>query len=393
MRGTVLIRAALALFAVLALTAGPAQAARRVPEGFFGVNTSGNIEVQPARVQKAHWDKLASAGAESVRVLFNWDLAQKTAGAPYKWTRNDAIVTYAVTHGMKILPVVEYAPVWARKYHEAVSSPPKGTSGYTAFLRAAIKRYGPDGAFWKQHKNLPERPIREWQIWNEPEIAFHWYRKPFTRKWGQQDARDYVTLLKAAYKTVHSTDPGAKVVLAALSIDSWRSLDKIYRWAGLGKNFDVATLQGYAGSPDFIPTLVKRFRDVLNAHGASGVPIYLTEITWPAAKGKANPGYTTGYMSGFITTQSGAAQRLAKAYKTLSASSFRNKYKLERAFWYIGATSYKGRNEFEYSGLLRYTSSGVFAVPAYGAYQKAARAAEGCAKSTSGGCKKSSRAR
>jgi hypothetical protein len=385
--GRVLIRTALALTVALLTAAGSAQAARTVPQGFFGVNTSGNIENAPTPIWKAHWDKLATGGAESVRVLFNWDISAKHKGAPIDWSRNDAIVTYAVQHGMSILPVVEYAPPWAKKYRDQVSSPPKGTANYTAYLRKLIERYGPNGRFWILNPLLPKRPLREWQIWNEPEIAFHWYRKPFTRKWAPSDAREYVNLLKASYKTIHSADPGAKVVLAALSIDSWRSLDKLYRWGGMGKHFDVAALQGYAGKPEFIPTLLKRFRDVLNGRGAKKVPIYLTEITWPAAKGKSNPGYTTGYMSGFITTQTGAAQRLAKAYKLLVAKSLRDKYKLQRAFWYIGATSYQGRNEFEYSGLLKFTRTSVKPVPAYTAYQKAARAAEGCAKAVDGDCR------
>jgi hypothetical protein len=382
-----LIRTALALVAILVLGTGTAHAARSVPQGFFGVNTSGNIEVAPSKVWTAHWDKLASGGAESVRVLFNWDLAQNHGPGSTNWTRNDRIVMNAAKRGMEILPVVEYAPPWAKKYRDQVASPPSGTSGYTGFLRAAIRRYGPNGSFWKQHKSLPKRPIRQWQIWNEPEIAFHWYRKPFTRKWEPQDAKLYVKLLKASYKAVHDEDPGAKVVLAALSIDCWRSLDKLYRWANLGKDFDVAALQGYAGDPDFIPTLLHRFRDVLDRHGASKVPLYLTEITWPAAKGKAHPHYTTGYMTGFLTTQSGAAQRLAKAYRLVSATSLRNSVKLTRAYWYIGATSYKGRNEFDYSGLLKFTSKSVSAVPAYFAYQKAARAAEGCSKNSNGKCR------
>jgi hypothetical protein len=384
----VLIRCVLALIAALALTAGSAQAAaRKVPHGFFGVNSSGNIEVQPSPVWSAHWDKLATAGAESVRVLFNWDLAAKHKGAPIDWSRNDAIVTYAVKHGMDILPVVEYAPPWAKQYKDQVSSPPKGTANYTAFLKKLIERYGPNGMFWTLNPLLPKKPIRQWQIWNEVEIAFHWYRKPFTRKWKPSDAKQYVALLKASYSTIHKADPGAKVVLAALSIDSWRTLDKLYRWGGLGKNFDVAALQGYAGKPDFIVTLLHRFRDVLNKHGASKIPLYLTEITWPAAKGKAHPGYTTGYMSGFLTDQAGQAKRLAQAYKLLTNPKLRKSVKLQRAFWYISATSYTGRNEFDYSGLLRFTRSAVKPVPAYTAYQRAAKAAEGCSKGTNGACR------
>ena len=382
------MRTALALVAVLVLSAGSAQAAaRKVPYGFFGVNSSGNIEVQPTPIWSAQWDRLATAGVESVRVLFNWDLAAKNKGAPIDWSRNDAIVKYAVSHGMTILPVVEYAPPWAKQYKDQVSSPPAGTANYTAFLKKLIQRYGPNGTFWLLNPLLPKKPLREWQIWNEPEIAFHWYRKPFTRKWAPKDAKQYVSLLKASYSAIKSADRGAKVVLAALSIDSWRSLDKLYRWGKLGKTFDVAALQGYAGKPTYIPTLLRRFRDVLNHHGRKSVPLYLTEITWPAAKGKAHPRYTTGYMSGFLTDLQGQAKRLSQAYKILAASKLRTSMKLQRAYWYISATTYTGRFEFDYSGLLKFTQSSIKPVPAYGAYQKAARAAEGCAKGVNGSCR------
>jgi hypothetical protein len=110
-------------------------------------------------------------------------------------------------------------------------------------------------------------------------------------------------------------------------------------------------------------------------------------MTWPAAKGKAHPRYTTGYMSGFLTNQAGAAKRLRTAYKILSAKKLRKQTKLERVFWYIGATPYTGRNEFDYSGLLKIAGGRLTPVPAYFAYTNAARAAEGCAKTNRGACR------
>ena len=379
-------RALSAAVALLLVASAPAAAARKVPRGFFGVNTSGNIELAPASVQRHMWDKLALGGAESARILFNWDLAEPAPGV-FRWSRNDAIVEYATRHAMKVLATVEYAPTWARQYPDQSASPPKSPAPYAEFLRAAIQRYGPNGDFWKLHPELPYKPVREWQIWNEPEIVFQWYRKPSTRKWHPSDAKRYVELLRAAYKAVHATDPRAKVVLAALSIDSWRSLDKLYRWGKLKKNFDVGALQAFAGDPDFIPTLLHRFRDVLEHHGRHGVPLYATEMTWPAAKGKAHPGYTTGYMSGFLTNQQGAAERLSKAYSILAEKELRKAVALKRVYWFIGSSSYKSRNEFEYSGLLKLSGTKLSPVPAYFAYRKAARAAEGCSKATDGACR------
>jgi hypothetical protein len=376
----------LAAIALLLLATAPAAAARKVPHGFFGVNTSGNIELAPASTQRHMWDKLAAGGAESARVLFNWSLTEPEHGV-FDWSRDDSIVEYATRHAMRILPTVEYTPSWARQYPDVSSSPPQSPGPYADFLRAAIKRYGPHGIFWTLHPTLPYRPLREWQIWNEPEIVFHWYRDPYTRSWKPSDARGYVDLLKAAYKAVHATDPGAKVVMAALSIDSWRSLDKLYRWGKLKKDFDVAALQAFAGDPDFIPTLLHRFRDVLDHHGRQDVPLYATEMTWPAAKGKANPGYTTGYMSGFLTSRKGAAERLSKAYSILTKDKLRKRVRLRRAYWFIGSSSYKTHNEFEYSGLLKLSGDKLSPVPAYFSYRKSARAAEGCSKASTGDCR------
>jgi hypothetical protein len=72
---------------------------------------------------------------------------------------------------------------------------------------------------------------------------------------------------------------------------------------------------------------------------------------------------------------------------SVSDKQLRTSVSLKKAFWYIGATSYTGKNEFDYSGLLKFTSTKVTPVPAYAAYQKAAQAAEGCAKAASGACR------
>jgi Glycosyl hydrolase family 53 len=390
-RGKRTLAAAVALAALL-VPAAAADAARTVPPGFYGSVYGGNVELAPAGVQTQLWNKLAEGGAESARVLFNWDWAQRAQPhGPFDWSKIDPLVMNAVKRGMSILPIVEYAPGWAKRYPTRNSSPPRDVNDYTAFLRACIERYGPRPAlftnksFWWTNPTLPYKPIREWEIWNEPEIAFHWYREPFKRPWQEQDAKAYVKLLKASYTVVHQADPGAKVVLAALSIDSWKNLRRFYDWTDIEGKFDVAAIQAYSGSTSFIPTLMRNFRQVLNNHGAKNIPMYVTEMTWPAAKGKSNPHYTTGYMSGFITDRQTAAKRLTEGYKILRG--MRSELKLQRVYWYTGVSSYKSANEYEYSGLLNFQNGKVLFPPVFGAYQKSARAAEGCAKDSNGVCK------
>jgi hypothetical protein len=355
-----------------------------VPHGFYGVNYGGPVENAPSEIQSSLWDKLAAGGAESARVLFNWELAQPEAHGAFEWSRIDALVSNAVRRGMNVLPVVEYAPNWAKQYPGQIASPPAHTADYTAFLRACIERYGPGGSFWAENSDLPVRPIREWEVWNEMEIPYQWYRSPKGRDWERSDAKRYVQLLRASSKTIHEADHGAKVVLAAFSIDSWKNLRKLFEWTDVEGLFDVAAIQAYSGSTSYIPKLMRDFRSVLDGHGQSKVPIYVTEMTWPAAKGKAHPHYTTGYMKGFLTDQDGAAKRLTTAYKTLRG--MRSELKLRRVYWYTGVSAYSGSNEFEYSGLLTVQGT-VKALPVYSAYRKSAKAAEGCAKASNGDCR------
>ena len=379
-------RATAIALAVLLIPATAADAAsRQVPRGFYGVNYGGNVELLSSSTQGKLWDRLAQSGSESARVLFNWALAQPSKEAAIDWSRIDALVANAVTRRMSVLPVVEYAPEWARRYPDQVSSPPKHVGDYGSFLRQCVARYGPGGSFWSEHPELPRKPLREWEAWNEPEIAFHWYRTPFNGPWEKGDAKAYAALLRRADNAIHEADHGARLVLAALSIDSWRNLEKLYKWTDVEGHFDVAAIQAYSGATSFIPTLMRRFRSVLDGHGASNVPIFVTEMTWPAAKGKANPHYTTGYMSGFLTDVQGAAERLRKGHKILRG--MRSELNLRRVYWYTAATAYAGNNEFEYSGLLTLENGKPKALPVMAAYRRSAKAAEGCAKSSKGECK------
>jgi hypothetical protein len=113
--------------------------------------------------------------------------------------------------------------------------------------------------------------------------------------------------------------------------------------------------------------------------------MWVAEMTWPAAQGKANPPYLTGYMKGFLTTKAGAAKRLKEGYRLLAG--LRTQLKLDRVYWFWSTSAYTGSNEFEYSGLLRYDGKGLAQTPAFKAYKSSARGAEGCAKSANGNCR------
>lgn len=372
------------VLAALAVAAAPAHAAKRtVPHGFHGAIYDVEQGAAPPDKQKAIWDRLAEAGVESARIHFNWHVAQSERGVPYDWARTDAMVAAAATRGVTIMGTVITAPPWARQYPNIVQSPPRSPAEYATFLRAVIARYGPNGRFWAENPYLERRPVRRWQIWNEPELSDHWWREG---RWGTADAKRYGALLRASYRAAREADPGAKVILGGLTNFAWETLATLYRRAGIRGYFDVAAVHMFPGRWQNVATIVKRFRSALDAHGGKRIPIWVTEMTWPASKGRATvpPWADSDYYRNFTTTEAGAAKRLGGAYDLLAGRSFRKRNRVERVFWFTAASTFRDDYIWNYSGLLEL--SNLRQTPAYRAFRASARKHQGCVKNASGQC-------
>ena len=81
------------------------------------------------------------------------------------------------------------------------------SAGWFNFLRLAVQRYGPNGTFWAANPTIPPRPIRVWQIWNEPNFKY-FVTHPNPGQYGK--------LVKISSGAIRSIDPGAKIVLGGL---------------------------------------------------------------------------------------------------------------------------------------------------------------------------------
>ena len=109
-----------AVLAALLAVPASAPAARSVPQGFFGVMYDHGIEQAPDDVQDPQWDLMASSGVETVRTVFDWGEAQRDGrGSAIDFARTDGIVRRAALRNLDVLPVVLYAPRWARAYRTA----------------------------------------------------------------------------------------------------------------------------------------------------------------------------------------------------------------------------------------------------------------------------------
>lgn len=376
----------LLLAATLALlAAAPAQAAKRkVPAGFMGMNYDREILGGGYGFQDGQWDLMASSGVESVRALVNWNIMQHTRKGPIHYELLDGNVARAAMRNQRLLFTVVYAPPWARLYPKRPSSPPKHTATYASFLRKLVQRYGPDGDFWPEHPNLPFRPVREWQIWNEPHLAAYWDVSPRKK---QGFPRGYRPFLRAGYKAIKKEDGGATVVMAGMTGKAWDNVSAVLRDRSMNRYFNVAALQTYPQTPSRAARATQLMRIALQRARSRNKKIWLTEVSWPASRGRAKP---TRYQK--PQSDAGMAQRVKAAYRLLGSRRVARRWGLTRVYWYTWATNYprkKNTSIFNFSGLVRYkaNSAKYKKMKALSAYRSVARELSGCAKTPTGRCK------
>jgi len=371
------VAAALVLLAAAAAPAPVTASERQVPAGWLGVTADGPLGAAAG----GEWDLMATSGVESVRTAVRWNELQPYAsaaavppqdaarfrdvgGVPTDFTGLDALVAVAAQRGLAVLPVLQSTAGWAARRTGDTTSPPRDPAAFARFLGSLVDRYGPRGSLWDERGDLPRVPIRSWQVWNEPNITRYWSEQPF--------APSYVRLLRAAHRALHAADPGVTVVLAGLPNVSWKALRAIYRAGGRG-HFDAVALHPYTRRPADVLRLIRRARRVMGKQGDRRLPIWVTELSWPASQGRLERS------SGFEVTDAVQAHRLDSALELLAAA--RKRRRIERVFWYTWLSAEAGPSAFDWSGLRRLREGTVVDAPALAVFRRWARKLEGCTKS------------
>jgi hypothetical protein len=368
----------------LPLAAAPAAEAakRKVPRGFYGTVFDGPIRDAGAPVVTQEFGLMASSGVESVRTNFFWGDGQPARGVT-TFAKSDLLVGQAAAHGVELLPVVTAAPRWARKYPGKTGSPPRRVAEYTAYLELLARRYGPNGSFWAENPALPERPIRTWQIWNEPQLPYQWHRP--AGQGFRKVAPAYGALLRASRTSLRRVERRAKVVLAGLTNRSWSALEVLFERGRIRRQFDVLAMNAYSNKAGAYLQIAGAIRKVLRRNRQGGTPIWVTEFTGPAAKGRIR---VPPYQRPFITDDRGMARLVGSTYRAFATRGRR--LGIKRAYWYTWASSYqRGRplGFFEFAGLRRFAGGSASSRPALRAYRASARRYQGCAKDETARCR------
>ncbi len=244
-----------------------------------------SAEPLPGPVELA---RLGRGKVGTLRINLAWGSVQSAPNTPYDWSHYDPVIAGAARNGIRVLATVYSSPQWAEPTPEY---PPLGRRlpQFEDFVRAAVRRYGSNGSFWREHPDLPSLPVRDWQAWNEPNSPLFWKPRP--------DVDGYLHLLRAFSTTVRGVDPQADVLLAGLfptpkgGFDMPAFLRRLYA-GGAKPLFDAVSVHAYAATPQQALSAAEEARRVMNESGDAAARLWIGEIGW--ASGGQPSGLTVG---------------------------------------------------------------------------------------------------
>jgi len=285
--------------------------ARPVSSRFFGIVPQGPL-------LKSDFDRMQGV-IGTLRIPILWSEIEPQRGQ-YRFSQVDETIASAAAAGIRVLPFVYSTPSWLSA---DPARPPIVSSearrAWTGFLRKLVMRYGPRGDLW--HERGVGLPIRQWQVWNEPNFVLFWHPWP--------SPRGYAQLLRSSARAIRGADPRASIVTAGVApvengMRPWSFLRKMYEGApGVGKDFDFVGLHPYAPHVRWIAEQVQLVRQVMAESGDGDKPLLLTEI------GVASGGT---YPNAFDKGARGQASFLRRAFQLLMAK--RRAWRIAGVDWF-----------------------------------------------------------
>ncbi len=224
-------------------------------------------------------DDIASMNIGWLRFDIDWSSVQPSGPDYYDWSEIDRLVAGANVRNIKLLPIIDNVPAWARisGCHTAWC-PPADDNTFANFVSTVVRRYSSKG-------------ITTWEIWNEPNMRGFWKPVP--------NPGAYAELLRAVFLVIKKQESSATVILGGLGsadpdygdIYAAGFLSSIYK-AGAGPYFDAVAFHPYSypGEPssDFPrnswPQMLQTgsgLLSVMASNGDSYKKIWLTEFGAP----------------------------------------------------------------------------------------------------------------
>lgn len=327
MRARALKLAGFAVLAVLLLVPGPAQAGKRVPKTFFGVDS---IHRPPA----AEFDLMRSSGVDVFRAPMIWRSIERDPPVEmfgqthrtYDWSETDLYMQHSARSGVRLQFGITGTPAWVDR--DIATSPMRsaaGRQGWTAFVAAVVSRYGRGGDFWDENPGLTVTPPITYQLWNEQNTTARYKPRP--------DVAEYAKLLELGGREIRAREPGAEIVPGGMfgtpkdadsSIKAWKFAKRLLKHPDARRYIDAIAIHPYSPDVRGVRYQFKKMRRVLVRAGRGDMPIHVTEIGW-----------SSGAADNFFLFKGpkGQARMLKRSFAMMLKR--RRDWNLERLVWFM----------------------------------------------------------
>jgi hypothetical protein len=288
------------------------------PQGFIGISPQGATD-------GTDYELMAEAGITSVRLPMTWAGIEPEANDRFdpNWEWFDEQVGLAAENGMTAFPFVWGTPAWVspRFGGEPVASA-RQRHEWVHFLHAAVRRYGSQGSFWRENRDLPRLPVHQWEIWNEENIV------TFSR---EPDPTRFARLIEISGALLHHADPSSTVILGGLfgrplqtppNVQSGVFLSHLYRTPGIKRYFDGVALHPYVADAGAMQGEIENLRRVMSLNDDSATPLYVTEMGWGS----------DGFESRWERGPRGQARQLDTAFSLLAEN--RSRWNIGGVWWF-----------------------------------------------------------
>jgi len=267
---------------------GPRTAAR-TPADFVGIVSEDLFAGSPAYRQRT-LTRQRAAGVRLIRQTFHWNQIETEPGR-FDLRAYDGYMADLAKRRMHVLPILfsppEFRTSAPRHRGRRGTYPPRDSAAMGRFAAVLARRYGPQGSFWRERRDLPRLPVRSWQIWNEPNLRAYWASGP--------DPAAYTRLLRTVGRAIKRVDGKAEIVSAGLpesnlGIPFEQFLEGMEN-ADAKSAYDVLAVHAFAADAGGAIGAVSGARKLLDDADDSA-PIWITEIGW-ASGGPRSP-FTVG---------------------------------------------------------------------------------------------------
>jgi hypothetical protein len=250
---------------------------------FVGINDV-ELVVSSSAYQSCSAGRMAATGVGYFRYPLSWASVEPQPGK-FDFRVYDVLIALLARHRIASLPVLIGAPSWAAAGGVGSGTArPAHDGGFARFAAAVVRRYGPRGDFWKFYPSVPRMPVRDWQVWNEPNLSSFWAPHP--------DPRGYAALLAATHGAIKRVDPRADVVTAGMPyfgprLSAVAFYREMFRDRGV-RDFDTLAFNDYAPTVSAAVRRLFSVRLLMNRHRARRRALWITEFGW-ASGGPPSP--------------------------------------------------------------------------------------------------------